>query len=210
MGRRWTAEEDALLEDAVNASWMNGFRTRLPRDTDPDEVDRRWYRPDRLRAVAQRTGRSYAAVRKRASLMRLTSYATDRAISEWENAAHEDWEYADERDEEWIRSIGREPVYEQDPHAGDLTLENIAVSFAGFFRAMSPVEETEFRSRLRANNAEVRFRGRWSERCSLCGDDFATNDLKRKYCSHGCADEANRQRARERKRRERASALPRR
>ena len=58
MGKRWTDEEDALIRRAAYLSRIEGRRDGVAR----------------LRGVADKIGRSYAAMRTRASRIRADSY----------------------------------------------------------------------------------------------------------------------------------------
>lgn len=73
MGKRWTAEEDALIERAAYLS-----RIGCRRDDGA-----------RLREVAGQIGRSYAAVRKRASRIGAHSYRSFDPEVQWPHATGE-------------------------------------------------------------------------------------------------------------------------
>ena len=73
MGKRWTAEEDALIERAAYLSWIGCRRE--------DGAG--------LRDVAGQIGRSYAAVRTRASRIGAHSYRSFDPEVQWSHATGE-------------------------------------------------------------------------------------------------------------------------
>lgn len=66
MARAWTAREDAEIRKAARRSRRNGVRYA-------DQPDGGYGPRARLREVAERIGRSYAATRKRASRLGVRS-----------------------------------------------------------------------------------------------------------------------------------------
>ena len=73
VGKRWTDEEDALIKRAAYLSRIEGRRDGGAR----------------LREVANKIGRSYAAVRTRASRIRAHSYRPFNAEALWSHATGE-------------------------------------------------------------------------------------------------------------------------
>ena len=73
MGKRWTAEEDALIKRAAYLLRIEGRRDGVAR----------------LREVADKIGRSYAAARTRASRIRVHSFRPFNAEVLWSHATGE-------------------------------------------------------------------------------------------------------------------------
>ena len=93
MATRWTREEDALIESASHDSWMCGGRRG---------------KAARLRVVSEKIGRSYAAVRKRASRTRQRSYRfTWNAQEEWSAATGEQLPWMAQWGYELKRRLGK-------------------------------------------------------------------------------------------------------
>ena len=74
-GRLWTPEEDALLHEAAAANRRDGTRSTAT--------------GSRMRALAERLGRSYDAVLGRASTLGARSFDPDRTARKAEQRTHE-------------------------------------------------------------------------------------------------------------------------
>ena len=74
-GKPWSKEEDAAIRKAAKANYGWGILTHETRRRDPRPYAKANYEA-RLKHVADVYGRSYAAVRKRASRLRIRSYPT--------------------------------------------------------------------------------------------------------------------------------------
>ena len=74
-GRPWTKAEDRELRQAAKSNRNYGILTHETKRTDPRPFTAEKYRAS-LRCFAERWGRTYAAVRKRASRLEIRSYPT--------------------------------------------------------------------------------------------------------------------------------------